>query len=215
MNAAGRHRRDLALAVAFALEIHHAYGSASDLAQVLRAPNRARASDLLGGLNHDLGRILALDPADVRVFGRAVIRAFDSIRARQLALDRDLALALDRDPDCVHEVDLAFARLRARLSAFDLADALVHAFNLVLAPARAAEARRVVSAAAGLLAAATWLLPAPDRARYGEEYACELRDLARSGAGLWRQLRYALCQLRCAPQMRLALRSPRGRSAVP
>ena len=76
------------------------------------------------------------------------------------------------------------------------------------------KARQVAPSAAGLLAAAARLLPTADRARYAQEYRSELWDLAHTGAGRIRQLRYALRQLRSAPQMGIALRSPRRRSAV-
>jgi hypothetical protein len=76
------------------------------------------------------------------------------------------------------------------------------------------EAGGVVPSAAGLLTAAARLLPAGDRARYGEEYRSELWDLARSGAGRVRQLGYALRQLRRAFPAGVALRSARRRSAA-
>jgi hypothetical protein len=66
-----------------------------------------------------------------------------------------------------------------------------------------------------VLAAAVRLLPAADRARYGEEYRSELWELAQSGYGRMRQLRYALRQLRSALPMSFALRAPRRRGAAP
>lgn len=76
--------------------------------------------------------------------------------------------------------------------------------------------RRPARPAAGLLAAAGWLLPAGSRARYAEELAAELHELAASGAGPGRQARYALRQLLAAPRTGLALRRPRRRRrAVP
>ena len=77
------------------------------------------------------------------------------------------------------------------------------------------EATQVARWPSGLLAASVRLLPATDRARYAEEYQSELRDLAQAGGGRIRQLRYALRQLRGAPAMGFALRSPRRRSAAP
>jgi hypothetical protein len=69
-------------------------------------------------------------------------------------------------------------------------------------------------AASGLVGTAAFLLPAVDRPRYAEEYRSELWDLAKSGAGQLRQLRYALRQLLNALPMRFTLRSLRRRSAV-
>jgi hypothetical protein len=99
--------------------------------------------------------------------------------------------------------------------------ALVVARLLALGDAHAAsdrvqnDAEQLVPLAAGLLAAAVRLLPASDRTRYTEEYRAELWDLAQAGAGRIRQLLYALCQIRSAHQMGVALRAPRRRSAVP
>jgi DNA-binding CsgD family transcriptional regulator len=75
--------------------------------------------------------------------------------------------------------------------------------------------RRVARSAVGLLAAAVRLLPAADRARYADEYLSELWELAQSGDGRIRQVRYALRQLRRVPSMGFALRSLRRRSAEP
>ena len=74
--------------------------------------------------------------------------------------------------------------------------------------------RRVASPAAGLLGAGTRLFPAADRARYDEEYRGELWELAQSGAGCIRQLRYALHQLLGTLPMSFTLRYPRRRSAA-
>jgi len=75
--------------------------------------------------------------------------------------------------------------------------------------------RRVVPSAAGLLAVAVRPLPVADRTRYAEEYRSELWELTQSGAGRWRQLRYALRQLRSSLSVGFALRSPRRRGAAP
>jgi RNA polymerase sigma-70 factor (ECF subfamily) len=74
--------------------------------------------------------------------------------------------------------------------------------------------RRVAAPAAGLLGAGARLFPAADRARYDEEYRGELWDLAQSGAGRIKQLRYALHQLLGALPMSFTLRYPRHRSAA-
>ena len=75
--------------------------------------------------------------------------------------------------------------------------------------------RRVAPSATRLLTVAARLLPPAERARYAEEYRSELWELAQAGNGRIRQLRYALRQLRSAPSMSFALRSPRRRSAAP
>jgi hypothetical protein len=62
--------------------------------------------------------------------------------------------------------------------------------------------------------AASFFLPAADRARYAAEYRSELWDLARAGAGCLRQLLYALRQFRAAVPMAFALRSPRRKGAA-
>lgn len=76
------------------------------------------------------------------------------------------------------------------------------------------DTEQVAPSAATLLAAAVRLLPESDRTRYTEEYRAELWDLAQAGAGRIRQLLYALCQVRSAHQMGVALRAPRRRSAA-
>lgn len=76
-------------------------------------------------------------------------------------------------------------------------------------------ARPVVPSATRLLAAAACLLPVAERARYTDEYRSELWELAQSGAGRPCQLRYSLRQLRNAPSLGFALRSPHRRSAAP
>jgi hypothetical protein len=95
-----------------------------------------------------------------------------------------------------------------------LADDLSHAVDLA-GQVGERKAREVAASAAGLVTAATWLLPAADRARYRDEYWSELWDLARSGDRRLRQLRYALRQLCHAVPMGVALRSPHRRGAAP
>jgi hypothetical protein len=75
--------------------------------------------------------------------------------------------------------------------------------------------RRSAPSAAGLLAATAFLLPRAERARFAEEYQSELWELAQSGAPRLFQLLYALHQLRSAPSLGFALRSPHRRSAAP
>lgn len=95
---------------------------------------------------------------------------------------------------------------------------LVLGSRLAARPAGAQEqprTKRVARSAVRLLTAAACLLPAAGRARYAEEYRSELWELAQSGAGRLRQLRYALRQLFNVRRMGFALRSPRRRGAAP
>lgn len=85
----------------------------------------------------------------------------------------------------------------------------------VLSTRRWHRTRQPISFAAGLLTAASRLLPAADRARYAEEYQSELWELSQSAAGRVRQLQYAVRQLVSALPMGFVLRSPRHRSAAP
>ncbi len=78
-----------------------------------------------------------------------------------------------------------------------------------------AKPRRVAPSAASLLAAAAFLLPRVERSQFAEEYQSELWELTQSGAVRLCQLRYALRQLRSAPSVGFALRSPQRRSAAP
>jgi hypothetical protein len=71
-----------------------------------------------------------------------------------------------------------------------------------------------VTAPAGrLVGAAARLLPAPYRARYGEEYRSELWELAAAGGGRSQQIRYALHQVSRVVSLRFELRTPRRRKA--
>ena len=73
----------------------------------------------------------------------------------------------------------------------------------------------VTPSASRLVGAAARLLPAPDRARYAEEYRSELWETAQAGAGRWRQLQYAVRQLTHALLLHSALRVPRRKSTAP
>jgi len=80
---------------------------------------------------------------------------------------------------------------------------------------RRVKARRVAPSACRLTIVAAWLLPAGQRARYGEEYRSELYDLAAGGAGRRQQLGYALRLLGRAGPLRLAVLAPRRGKASP
>ena len=66
-----------------------------------------------------------------------------------------------------------------------------------------------------LVAVAAWLLPAGERARYGEEWRSELHDLAASGEGRRRQLGYAVRLLAGTLRLRRAVLAPRHEKAGP
>jgi hypothetical protein len=198
-----------------------------------RALARAEARRLVGARDpadaENLARVEALADAlaDARADARALARHFPRCRSpRGLAADRRRrGRALDRNltgaftyveyftPDLAKTLIRAEDLTRSLLS--DLSD-LAGAENLALAEdSRQPGARRVVPSAASLLTTAARPLPAAHRSRYAAEYQSELWDLARAGAGHIRQLRYALCQLRNALPMSIALRSPRRRSSAP
>jgi len=82
------------------------------------------------------------------------------------------------------------------------------------AGARRAEVR-VAPVAGRLVAAAALVLSARDRLRYTEEFLSELWEIARAGGGRRPQLAYAVRQVMAAPRLRVGLRVPRRRGAVP
>jgi hypothetical protein len=59
------------------------------------------------------------------------------------------------------------------------------------------------------------LLPEADRARYAEEFRCEVWELAAAGTGRWGQLARAARVLTRARETRAALRAPARRGALP
>jgi hypothetical protein len=166
--------------------------------------DRSLARNLAGSITNELhatrtaydslarGRID--DPS--RTFDITFVTHLDRARARAQALDGHFAYTWDR-----HVAD---SRNRAAKSASEIIGArtsTTHARGL-------RRAKRTVSCAAKMLAVAALMLPAEYRAQYGEEYLSELWDLAQSGDGRLRQLRYALRQLLCAIPMSRALRPP-------
>jgi hypothetical protein len=76
-------------------------------------------------------------------------------------------------------------------------------------------AGREVPTAGRLLAAATHLLPAADRAQYAEEFRSELWEIAHVGGRRRAQLAYAARQLMAGGRLRAELRVPRRRGATP
>jgi hypothetical protein len=71
----------------------------------------------------------------------------------------------------------------------------------------------VMSLAGRLLSVAAQLLPASDRARYGEEFRSELTDIAHAGGGRRVQLCYAARQALRVLRLRIELKYPRRSAA--
>jgi hypothetical protein len=74
-------------------------------------------------------------------------------------------------------------------------------------------ARQVTPSASRILAGTARLLPRTDRARYSEEYAAELWEIAQTGAGRSGQFKYAARQTLHVMHLRGAVRAPRRRRA--
>ena len=164
-----------------------AYQIAANAAFVVRVPNERRAQAF--GVA-SMGIILAQGAAFVAAGAVAEVVAPAVVIAGAGGIGTAAAFTLT----------LTWRRQRAIADAADL---------------RQRKVREVAPPAASLLAAAVRLLPAGHRNRYRQEYRSELWDLARAGAGRTGQLRYAFRQLRSAPKVRFALRSPRHKDAVP
>lgn len=191
-----------------------------------------------------------VDPAGALAVDRTLSSALDFLEDLTRALDRIRLLDRTLDPSLTlaNEIEIAGTLVRALAGslstarhvdpsstlpfawALELTRALAQALDIICTrvPSRSIgtqehrPTKHVARSALSLLAAAARLLPATARARYTEEYRSELWDLADSGAGLMRQLRsrmrqlrYALNQLASARRMRLALRSPHSRNAAP
>ena len=119
----------------------------------------------------------------------------------------------------------ALSRARAIARAIDLANALDDARSFLQVADRnrgptavtsgRRSAKRRITVAQPLLAAATWVLPHGDRARYGEEFGSELADIADAGGGTFTQLRYATRVMVSSMWLRVALVSRRPRGELP
>ncbi len=152
---------------------------------------RARTGDLTGVLAFDLD--IALD----RALG--LTRALTAEDALTLTRDLDRALALDFDLDLADQRKLVSDLELARRLAGDLAVALFSAARVTAPPAQAAEVR-AGRLSLGMVRVAVWMLPAPHRPRYGEEFRAEMDELPRRA-----QWGYALSQLARCRQLRRAL----------
>jgi hypothetical protein len=193
---------------------------ALDLAHDLAAI-RARASaaaDDLSGLDLELALEL-VDHLDLAQ-GLAHGIALDLNQGLTVNLDRvhGLASALDRAHGSASPLDIDRALYvthglasdldRARGSADDLLHAVQEAGRKEVVPLHA-RSQGLALSACRLATLATRLLPAGNRARYGEEYRSELHDLAAEGAKRPQQLGYAVRLLVRAAPLRVAVLAPR------
>jgi len=133
---------------------------------------------------------------------RARVQA--STRTSDLTRPRQLAGGLTRASASTSELARQLRDLRARVE-------LVHQGSAVQGTSRA----RVAAPASRLAGLAVWLLPADGRARYSEEFACELWEMANHGAGRRAQLAFAIQLLSHAAPLRMAVLSPRRKGAAP
>lgn len=210
-----------------------------------RADARDRAHAILDALKlaHTQARALGLNPGRGVGYAVAFLAAehratlarrrgndLDFEHASAVAADLFAAGLFAGDLDCACRgaravaADLDYALERTTYGVVDDLDcvlerAIEHALDVEHSRARLPSGRhpaiRVAPSARRLVVAATRLLPAADRARYAEEYATELWEIAYAGAGRRQQIRYALRQFTCAPHLRSALRSPRQKRATP
>lgn len=139
--------------------------------------------------------------------------------ASELAAEVGRAAALGRAAGLgsLHDHDLDLIRqLRRDLKTnLDLARALIYQGVCGAESRGRTPARRITPSAGRLVVAAARLLPAMERARYSEEYLCELWDIASAGAGRRQQLRYAIHQLLRIASLRATSLTPRRRKASP
>jgi hypothetical protein len=158
-----------------------------------------KAADLAAGLKEVLGKPYATGHTAILV------------RALDIALNRAQGI----HADLKYGIDSAGVPDRALSVAADLSQAREFALTSASVPAKEERGagRRVAPSAARLLAAATGLLAAADRARYSEEYRAELWEIAAAGGGRRQQLLYAIRQVRSAWRLRTALGMPRRGTA--
>lgn len=169
-----------------------------------------------------LARLLAStqDPALARKLSRTLTTA--SSRASNLTRPRMSTTLTRPDPTRRREPKLVCVITERDVAlANALADASTCAGNLVttikLAKGTVTKQQHsIVALSAGrLLRIAGLLLPAPDRARYLEEFGAELLDLAELGTGRWRQILYAVRLITQAGHLRIELMATIPRRASP
>jgi hypothetical protein len=223
--------RDLALLLASDPAI--ALGHARDLAPILaRDLDQAcgLARSVARGVGCDFGRDLARDLARDLIDAVGLARDIDRVTPQAGAPDysRDLIRNLDHARELVlilaSDPAIALGHASNREPASELARNFIRevAHSLISEPAseNAAtvqhEAGQVAPLAGRLLAVASRLLPARDRARYADEFRSELWEIAHAVAGRRRaQLAYAARQVMSAWRLRAELRIPRRRRAGP
>lgn len=190
----------------------------------------ANANCLVHDLAHDQDFARTHDLTTASDLARDLVTAFENVinldlnhaaaSANALGIADDLgrALYIADTIDVPRTRDLAAAISIARNLAYQLAG-FCHgrqtAQQVSADHPQADRLARVAPSAGWLLATAARLLPAPDRARYREEYHSELHDLASAGAGRLHQLRYAARQLTRTAHLRRAIMTPRRKHASP
>jgi hypothetical protein len=209
-----------------------------------RAVVRAQsiAHDLASDLNYDV--VLVRDAEAVLDRALIQSRDLNDLlnRLAHVCGDPVIRPILFRISESARDLDPALFRGRERARLFapaiashlasDMADARGCAFHLeqllelvvehleqINGPSRATygvqrSAVRIAPSANRLLTAAARLLPADGRARYAEEYATELWEIAETGAGRRQQIHYALRQLIRAAPLRSSVRAPRRKHAA-
>lgn len=226
----------LAAAEALASDVDHASALAAALAsrtslELVGTRSLARDIDVVLVRGRELASALAREVASARACADASARA--AAEARTIAGGADI----DAEAD-IENLAAAEAAAEALAAGEGLAGALATARDLATAlmltvdqvaelsgsersvppsagSRRRVKARRVAPSACRLAAAAAWLLPARDQARYSEEWRSELHDLAAAGAGRHRQLGYAVRLLVRAVPLRWAVLAPRREETSP
>lgn len=171
-------------------------GIAGDLVHALRLDNVYDGTTPVLDFARDLAQVTEMN------LSYASAGEILCARARELVLHLEGDLDRDLDPD------LAFA--------YDRAQELLGVLQAATASINAVTPARGPGALAGrLLAAAAWLVPTRNRARYAEEFRSELAEVAQAGGGRFAQLAYALRVAASSVRLRVALASPRREGAAP
>jgi hypothetical protein len=198
--------RDLALLLARAdtsdlyRKLHRAHALASDLHRHLHRDSAGH------GLRRDLASELDGGRNRVRDLASTLRRARSLDGERRALPCSDLDRARTATDGLACACDLASDLHDGLVRTLDRVNGLQRAVNRTsVAPKEQETCRRVIRPASRLTVAAAWLLPRGDRCRYGEEWRCELAELAAAGAGRWRQLKYAVRLLSRTGSLRLAL----------
>jgi len=168
-------------------------------------PSRTRGIDFspIGG-----ARVRDLDRARILALARDVARVRDRVRGEA----RDLWILMDNLDDPDYERDYDDARDKADF--LGRADHMSTELVGLLVELAAGSARARQTAGAGwLVGLAVRVVPAEDRARYGEEWRGELWDLAKGAGWRRRQMVHAAKTLAHAWSVREGVREGRRRPA--